>query len=462
MPYCKNKISIFACLFLCFLNVSLYSSTTDKQIEKLEFLIDLKFHLLFHEEYSSEKNKLLIRLVDKVLKEETVGDSLFTVLKNNLDEKYSSCLIDLLQIDALRSQVNIENCQSFPFKESFYPIDIKILNQLQKYTFSRTATKQDDYYLLLALEIHELVELLTGTSHNFSQNVNCVFDSLSNNAFNNLNLLKFHKIIATLFNNFNDAHLSLNSSLTYKFYSNIVGNNRKPIKIIGDRLICINSKYPVIEDCNLIDTIQLDSSTIKKLTILKEICSESYLSSHFQSKFVEVDQYCINHSKKAIYRDSDIVYIDFQKLGKQSNQKLRNIGKKIQIKLLITDLRGYPPDPLLAYKLLKAVRKSKFDHLAILIDKNTYSLCEILACKLDQIQGTVTFGSCSAGAMGESNIIKPNQAFALEYTAEWYDKRAYKNESYRNICPEIFMNFKLPIGYITAKELFFIKSRFNL
>jgi len=63
--------------------------------------------------------------------------------------------------------------------------------------------------------------------------------------------------------------------------------------------------------------------------------------------------------------------------------------------------------------------------------------------------------------MGESRVLRINKSFALKYTAYWYKKEAYIDDSYRKVCPQVFLELNLPTGHITPQDLDTINDEFE-
>lgn len=398
------------------------------QKNKMKFLIDLKFNLLFQEKYSNEIHQQLKTTLVKILKGKAERDSL---------ESY-----------------NYETT-IYQFQKPTYPIDKKILNKLQEYSFADSTLGSDDYYFVLAFEIHQLLEILNGTCcmNALKSRQDCVMDTLSISSFVDKSKMDFHHFSSIILNEFEDAHSSLYSTLTYSFYNPTYASAAMAIKIIGDTsFLMVKTDSPIIYNINSIDTISFFNYTRLKLDTLQKITHRNNATNYLKSKFID-ERYNLENKRKGgvfLIQDS-IIFIDIQRTSGQSKKHLTHNKKKHDIKLIIFDMRGYTNLAERAYSLLtKAIKiKSK---IAVLIDKNTYSLSEILARKLSY-DNTTVIGECSAGAMGETNIVRLNRPFSLQYTSHWYKTDAFNDYTLRKICPDKNFKFNLPAGYLLESEL---------
>lgn len=442
-------------MFLLLYPKLLFAQIDNAQKIKIEFLIDLKYNLLFQKKYSIEINQQLKEALRNTLKGNFLKENLIEIknedfhfdkfLKN--DQVIKKC------VDGVKSYSYDTNI--YQFSKQKYPFDKKILQQLRSYSFADSTMDVDDYYFVLAFEIHQLLEILNGTccTKTLKSQQACVVDTLSVSSFVDLSKFDFHRLTSIILNEFEDAHLSLYSTFTYSFYKPTYTSVAKAIKPLGDTaFLMVKIDSPIVSNLNSVDTISFSIATQAKLDTLQKISQRKNGINYLKSKFID-ESYNIENKRKSdlfLIQDS-IIFIDIQRIKNQSKKSLSHYEKRHDIKLIVFDLRGYTGLAESAYKVItKAIKvKSK---IAVLVDKNTYSLSEILARKLSYFDNTTVIGECTAGAMGETNIVKLNRSFSLQYTANWYEADALNNYSLRKVCPDKNYKFELPAGFLFGRE----------
>lgn len=437
-----------------FFSLNLNSQSTANNTIKIRFLVNLKYKLIFEDAYTELNHNQFKRIVKSLVNNESIENLSCLNINIKTDSKDSSSICELLktneikQIATFERETYIFDSIHFDFETIKKAPDPDLLKKIRHYSFSKFFT-EEQYYFILQIEIQQLLGYLTGYNEGQHSHlkVNYHFQSL----------FEFHKNIAKVLNNHEDAHLSLFSRFTYRFYNQRPENRIRNVKITNNELIYIRSGFPLNTAAYQIDTLNLSNRQISILDTLKRISKTEYLTDKYMASFIcasliKNDSFNLKNQNGVHLLKDSILYIDISKTDKRSSRNIKKYSQKI-INSVVIDLRGYPEDPIIGYKVLNRIKKLRSKKIAVLINKNTYSLAEIFASKLSQLDNSVILGECTAGAMGESNVVRVNDAFALKYTAYWYRKEAYLNASYRKVCPEAFLYFNLPAGYITPEEL---------
>tara|TARA_R110002072_G_scaffold122382_2_gene256887 strand:+ start:169 stop:1557 length:1389 start_codon:yes stop_codon:yes gene_type:complete len=440
---------------ILFSPISVYCETTEINILKIRFLVSLKFKLILEDKYNDFDNNNLDEIVKKLLDNEFIEDSLCQNIKLNTKYGNNFSICKLLKSDNL-NYISKDMYERYIYDSIYYDFetikkaaDYKLLEKIRKYSFSRNL-ENGEYYFILRIEIQQLLGCLIGYYAEKKYYLKKEFDSLSS--------FDFHKIIAKVLNNYKDAHLSLFSRFTYQFYSLNFRNEMNSVKFVNNKLVYVSSLSPLVNDMSKVDTLQLQSNLINTLDTLLNISKTEFLTDHFiasmidNNKLINKDISNFNERKGVYILYDTVLYVDIQSIKKRSRKEIKKLSKK-RVTSVIVDLRGYPEDPIIGYRVLNIIKKQKLKMIAVLINKNTYSLSEIFASKLYSLDNSVVMGECTAGAMGESREARINDAFALKYTAYWYKKEAYSNASFRKVCPQVFLKLSLPTGYITSQEL---------